>query len=180
MFLCGCATSAGYALFPLLYQINNLLYSIVINYLIYMTKNKKKTAGQHIYETQKEHEASSPIEAGEFMEEIGAKEIMKKLRQMIEEREGLIQWQEKYYIVTFFKKNQQLHRIFEFYAHARHTRPAPEPGLTLYSWNPKTKEFMLEWTLPARNAFNTFLKAEGYADQFLIDCIKAYKKGKLK
>ena len=144
-----------------------------------MEKKKRKTIGQQLVDTHEEHTKNAGIEAGEFIEHIGSHEIMKKLRQMIEERAGLPQWAEKYYILTFFKKNTILHRIFEFYAQARHTRPKPEPGLTLYSYNPKNKDFALEWTLPAKNAFKTFLKAEGFCDKLLTDCIKAYKAGKL-
>lgn len=144
----------------------------------------KKTLGQMMWETQAEHNKTfeQPIEVGEVVEEIGNKEVMTAIWKAIHDREGLPQWNEKYYIVLFFKKNAILHRVLEANIHCRHTAPHCEPGLTLFSYDPHlgSKGLKLEWVLPRKGAFKMFLKNRENSDPFLMSCIDRYLKGTLK
>ena len=138
----------------------------------------RPTLGTMLWQTQKEHEKQQ-IEVGEYVEHVGKHEYMAKLREIVERRQNDSAWKDKYYLLAITRKNPVLVRVVEIYIQARHTRPIPEPGLTLYSYDPSKKELKLEWVLPHKRAFNTFLKTEAYTDPFLIECIKKYQQGTL-
>jgi hypothetical protein len=137
------------------------------------------TVGQMLADTQKEHEKQQ-IEVGEFVEEVGNKEVMKEVWKQIDARAGLPQWKGKFYILVWFKKNAILHRVVEVYVQSRHTAPMPEPGLTCFSYNTSNDNLILDWVLPDKHAFKTFLKTREYTDPFLMKCIDEYLSGKLK
>lgn len=139
---------------------------------------EKKTVGKMLYETQTEH-MKEQMEVGEFIEEIGKKEIMKEIWKQIDERKGLEEWKDKFYLLLHFKKNYQLQRVIEILVQSRHTRPKPEQGLSLYSYDPKEDALVLEWTIPEERAFITFLLNPDDFDPFLIECIKKYQAGTL-
>jgi hypothetical protein len=142
-------------------------------------KKNAKTIGQELFETHESHLRDDNIEVGEFTEEVGKKEYLKQIRETIEKRANDPEWQKRYYLYVLVKKNSILHRVIEIYVQPRHTRPIPEPGLTLWSYDPKTKDLKLEWVLPKRQAFHTYLDNPNAFDPFLIDCIRKYQIGKL-
>ena len=148
-------------------------------------EEKKKTVGQMMYETQAEHDKTfgdNKIEVGEVVEDIGNKQVMVDIWKAIHARADLPQWKEKYYIVLFFKKHAILHRVLEANIHCRHSKPSPEPSLTLFSYDPilGDKGLKLEWVLPRKGAFELFLKNRETTDPFLMKCIDQYLSGKLK
>lgn len=140
---------------------------------------KVKTIGQLLYDTHNAHIKNDNIEVGEFVEEVGKKEYLKQINETIQKRANDPEWNQKYYLLVLVKKNSVLTRVIEIYVQPRHTRPNPEPGLTLWSYDPHYKKLELEWVLPKKHAFSTFLETEAYTDPFLIKCIKLYKEGKL-
>lgn len=140
---------------------------------------KNKTIGQQLFETHEEHLHNDNIEVGEFVEEVWGKEYGKQLKESIDKRVNDPDWKQKYYLLVIAKKNSILHRVIEIFVQPRHTRPNPEPGLTLWSYDPKSKKLDLEWILPKKHAFNTFLENESHTDPFLIKCINKYKDGTL-
>lgn len=143
------------------------------------TKKKRATLGKLLADTEKEHLQSANIEVGEFVETVGNKEYMKGLQECIDKRAGLPQWRDKYYIAVLCRKNVPLVRVVDIRFFVRHTRLSPSPGWHLWSFNPKTEELVLEWVLPDKHAFRTFLSVRNYTDPFLMDCIDKYLDGKL-
>jgi hypothetical protein len=139
---------------------------------------ERKKIGKLLQETQDAH-MKEQIEVGELIEEVGNKEVMKEIWRQIDERRVLPEWKEKFYLIVYFKKNYKLQRVMEVYVQSRHTRPNPEQGLTLFSFDPSTEKLSLEWTLPDVRAFNTFLHNRYSFDPFLIECIEKFKAGKL-
>ena len=137
----------------------------------------KPTMGRQLNDTQAEYQKQQ-IEVGEFVEEVGNKEVMAEVWKQIDARRGLPQWSEKWYLLVLFKKNTILNRVIEVYVQSRHTRPDMEPGLTCFSYDPKTNALLLEWVLPNKHAFKTFLKTRDYTDDFLMHCIDTYLAGK--
>lgn len=137
------------------------------------TKDKidRVALGKLLADTQKEHQKQQ-IEVGEFVEEVGNKEVMKEVWRQIDERKGLPQWRDKYYILVWFKKNAILNRAIEVFVQCRHTDPKKEWGLTCFSFEPKTDNLLLEWVLPNRSAVPMFMKTRDYTDPFLIKCIE--------
>jgi hypothetical protein len=131
-------------------------------------------------DTEEEHKKQK-IESGEIAQEIGNKEVMKEIWRQIHDRVDLPQWKEKFYIVVYFTKNPVLTRVIEANVHSRHTKPSPSPGLTLFSFDPSLgdKGLKLEWVLPNKHAFKTFLMARNTTDPFLIKCIEQYQAGTL-
>ena len=141
-------------------------------------KFKKPKLGKLLADTQEEHQKQQ-IEVGEFVEEVGNKEVMKEIWKQIDERRRLPLWQEKFYLLVYFKKNAILHRAINVFVQARHSRPYPQPGMTLFSYEPKKDLLLLEWVLPEKHAFRTFLSTRDYADPFLMGCIDKFLAGKL-
>ena len=137
----------------------------------------RPTVGQMLVDTAEEH-AKQQIEVGEFIDEIGNKEVMTEIWKQIDARKGLKQWNHKFYIVVYFRKDTHLHRVIKCLVQCRHTSPLMVPGLTCFSYEPKKDQLLLEWILPDRPAFNTFLMTEATSDPFLIQCIKTYLSGK--
>lgn len=133
----------------------------------------KKTVGQMLLETEREHQRQQ-IEVGEFVESLGKDKIMPEVWRQINERRDLPEWQEKFYIVLWMKKNTFLHRVLELVVHTRHTQPSKEWGLTCFSFDPKEEKLKLEWVLPKQHAVHMFLKNKDYMDPFLIHCIEAH------
>lgn len=152
-----------------------------------MTKEKfvkiedieKKTLGQQFADTQQLHQKQN-IEVGEFVEEVGNKEVMKEVWKQIDARRSLPQWKEKFYILVWFRRNAILNRAIEVFVQCRHTRPIPEPGLTCFSYEGKKDLLLLEWVLPNKHAFKTFIKTREYTDPFLMDCIDKFLAGSLR
>jgi hypothetical protein len=140
---------------------------------------KRKTLGQQLADTEHLHQKQQ-IEVGEFVEEVGNKEVMKEIWKQIDERRQLPQWKEKFYIFVWFKKSAVLHRLIEVFVHCRHTKPNPEPGLTLFSYEPAKDLLLLEWVLPDKHAFKTFIKTREYSDPFLMECVDKYLNGSLR
>lgn len=141
-------------------------------------KENKKTLGTQLLESYDHYvKNTGDFTVGEIVDEMGSKEIMPEIWRQIREREGSESWKETFFIVVWFRKHQIINRVTECFVHSRHTRPRPEPGLTLWSYNPKEKKLKLEWVLPRKEAFMTFLSKEYYFDPFLIECIKRYKEG---
>lgn len=140
----------------------------------------RPTIGKMLADTEEEHKKQQ-IESGELAEEIGNKEVLKEMWRQIHDRAGLPEWKEKFYQVIYFTKDPVLVRVIRANVQSRHTRPAPEPGLTLFSYDPALgdKGLKLEWVLPNKHAFKTFLMARNTTDPFLIHCIEQYKAGKL-
>lgn len=134
---------------------------------------KKPTLGQRLAETQEEHQKQQ-IEVGEFVEEVGNKEVMGEVWKQIDARRSLPAWKDKFYLLVWFRKNSVLNRVINVYVQSRHTRPTPEPGLTLFSYEPKKDLLLLEWVLPDKHAFKTFIQTRDYSDPFLMDCIDRY------
>jgi len=135
------------------------------------------TVGKMLADTQQEHQKQQ-IEVGEFVEQLGKEKVMTEVWKQINERKDLPQWkEEKMYIVIWFRKSSVLNRVLQLFIHTRHTAPNPEPGLSCFSYEPKTNKLELEWVLPNKHAFLTFLKTEQYTDSFLIKCIKKYLAG---
>lgn len=144
-----------------------------------MVTQKKETLGKKLADTQKSHEKQK-IEVGEFVEEVGNKEVMKEVWKQIDARKDLPQWsKDKFYILVWFKKNAVLNRVIECNVHCRHTKPRSEPGLTCFSYEPSSDTLLLEWVLPDKHAFTTFLKTRDYNDPYLMKCIDEYLAGKL-
>jgi hypothetical protein len=143
-------------------------------------KETRPTIGQMLADTQEEHQKQQ-IEVGEITEEIGNKEVLKEIWKQIHDRSGLPQWKDKFYLVVFYTKNPILHRIIEVNVQSRHSRCLPEPGLTLFSYDPALGDqgLKLEWVLPNKHAFKTFLMTPTTTDPFLMDCIKKYQAGTL-
>lgn len=139
----------------------------------------RPTLGQLLSDTEEQHLKSDLIEVGEFVQTVGDKEYMKGLWKCIEDREGLPQWSDKYYIGVLCRKNVPLYRVIDIRFLVRHTRQRPEPGWHLWSYTPKGKKLTLEWVLPDRHAFKTFLSVRNYTDPFLMQCIDKYLDGKL-
>lgn len=138
----------------------------------------RPTIGSLLYQTQEEA-SKQYVEVGEYVEEVGKHEYMKQLRESIEKRIGDPAWKDLYYLLVLTRKNAVLTRITEIYVQPRHTRPSPEPGLTLWSYDPSSSDLKLEWVLPNKHAFKMFLQTESYTDPFLIACIKKYQEGSL-
>lgn len=139
---------------------------------------EKLTLGQQLADTECLHQKQN-IEVGEFVEEVGNKEVMKEIWKQIDERKHLSQWKEKFYLLVWFRKNTILNRVIDVMVQSRHTRPIPEPGLTCFSFEPSRELLLLEWVLPNKHAFKTFIKTREYTDPFLMDCIDRYLSGKL-
>jgi hypothetical protein len=139
----------------------------------------KPTLGQQLADTEQLHQ-KQVIEVGEFVEEVGNKEVMKEIWKQIDARKELPQWQEKFYLLVWFKKNTVLNRVIEVLVQSRHSKPLPEPGLTCFSYTPKKDLLLLEWVLPNKHAFQTFIKTREYTDPFLTDCIDKYLAGSLR
>lgn len=135
----------------------------------------KKTVGQLLADTQDEH-LQENVEVGEFVDEVGNKEVMKEVWRQIDERRTLPQWNHKFYLLVLFKKDTILHRAIRVYVQARHTPPQMEPSLTCFSYDPKKDVLLLEWVLPQKHAFKTFLSTRDYNDPFLMKCIDDYLK----
>lgn len=139
---------------------------------------KKTTLGQRLADTAEEH-SKQEIEVGEFVEEVGNKEVMKEIWKQIDARKTLPLWREKFYLLVYFKKNAILHRAINVFVQARHSRPEPQLGMTLFSYEPKKDLLLLEWVLPEKHAFQTFLATRDYTDPFLMNCIDRFLAGKL-
>jgi len=137
----------------------------------------RPTVGQLLADTAEEHQKEK-IEVGEFIEEVGNKEIMKEVWRQIDARKGLPQWREKWYILLYFRKDTRLHRVMKCDVMSRHTAPSLEVGLTCFSFDPKTNNLLLEWVLPNASAIPMFLKNRDTMDPFLIHCIDRYLAGK--
>ena len=137
-----------------------------------------KTLGQQMADTAEEH-SKQQIEVGELVEEIGNKEVMKEIWRQIDERRGLPQWNDKYWLLVYFRKNPILVRTVLCFVQCRHTAPNMEPGLTCFSFDPIGDKLNLEWVLPDKHAFKTFLSTRHYNDKFLMHCIDRYLEGKL-
>ena len=131
----------------------------------------RPTVGQLLADTQEEHEKQQ-IEVGEYIEEVGNKEVMKEIWSQIDARKGLPQWKDKWYLLVYFHKDSRLHRVMHCDIQSRHSRPALEWGLTCFSFNPKTDNLLLEWVLPNKSAVPMFLKNKTNTDPFLIHCIE--------
>jgi hypothetical protein len=140
--------------------------------------NERPTIGQMLADTQEEHQ-DQKIEVGEFVEEVGNKEVMKEIWKQIDSRRGLPQWKDKYYILMWIRKNVLLTRVVEVNVMCRHSKPIAEPGLTCFSYEPSKDLLLLEWVLPDKHAFRTFLKTREYTDPFLMKCIDEYLAGTL-
>jgi hypothetical protein len=136
----------------------------------------KPTLGQQLADTEQLHQKQE-IEVGEFVEEVGNKEVMKEIWRQIDERKEFPQWRKKFYVVVWLKRSAVLHRVIEVLVHCRHTRLAMEPGLTMFSYDPKRDLLLLEWVLPNKSAFKTFLQTREYSDPFLMECIDKYLAG---
>ena len=143
------------------------------------TKKKRPTIGKLLSDTHEQHIKNDLIEVGELVETIGNKEYMKSLWECIDKREGIKEWTSKYYIMVLCRKNVPLYRVVDIRFFVRHTRPAPNPGWHLWSYNPRNKKLDLEWVLPDKHAFRTFLSVREYSDPFLMECIDKYMDGKL-
>lgn len=139
---------------------------------------EKPTLGKQLADTQELHQ-KQVIEVGEFVEEVGNKEVMKEIWKQIDARKELPQWKDKFYLLVWFRKNTILNRVIEVMVQSRHSKPLPEPGLTCFSYTPKKDLLLLEWVLPNKHAFKTFIKTREYTDPFLMDCIDKYLAGKL-
>jgi hypothetical protein len=137
----------------------------------------RPTIGQMLVDTQEEYQKQQ-IEVGEFVDEVGNKEVMAEIWRQIDARKGLPQWLDKWYLLVLFKKDAILHRVINVFVQSRHTRPDMEPGFTCFSYNPKEGQLLLEWVLPNKHAFKTFLKTRDYTDGFLMHCIDTYLAGK--
>jgi len=142
-------------------------------------KHKSPKLGKLLADTAEEH-AKQQIEVGEFVEEVGNKEVMKEIWKQIDERRDLPLWKEKFYLLVYFRKNAVLHRAINVFVQARHSRPEPQLGMTLFSYEPQKDLLLLEWVLPDKHAFQTFLQTREYTDPFLMDCIDRYLAGNLK
>lgn len=142
-------------------------------------KTKRPTLGKLLADTEAQHLKQANIEVGEFVETVGNKEYMKGLWECIEKRSGLPQWSDKYYILVLCKKNVPLYRVVDIRFFVRHSRPLPIPGWHLWSYDPKSEKLHLEWVLPDKHAFKTFLSVRHYTDPFLMECIDRYLAGKL-
>lgn len=139
---------------------------------------KRETIGKQLADTQQEHQKQQ-LEVGEFVEEVGNKEIMKEIWKQIDERKELPQWKDKFYILMWVRKDPILVRVIKCMVQCRHTRPKPEPGLTCFSYESKKDQLLLEWVLPDKHAFKTFLNTRAYNDDFLMHCIDEYLAGRL-
>lgn len=135
----------------------------------------KPTLGKMLADTEDEHRKQN-IEVGEFVEEVGNKEIMKEIWKQIEDRQTLPQWKDKYYILVYLKKSAVLHRVVECFVQCRHTQPFKEWGLTCFSYDPVKNILDLEWVLPNKTAVSMFMKNKDTTDPFLIKCIVEYLK----
>lgn len=131
----------------------------------------RPTIGQLLADTEEEHRKQQ-IEVGEFVEEVGNKEVMKEIWRQIDARKGLPQWKDKWYLLVYFHKDSRLHRVMHCEIQSRHTEPKKEWGLCCFSYNPKTDNLLLEWVLPNRTAVPMFLKNRDKTDEFLIRCIE--------
>lgn len=148
-----------------------------------MTKRKPKkqmstvqdrpTVGQLLADTHAEH-LKQKFEVGEFVEEIGNKEVMTEIWRQIEARRALPHWQPKFYLLVFLHKDHLLHRVIKCFIQSRHTAPKMEPGLTLFSYDTSKDELQLEWVLPNEESFKMYHQHPDKFDPFLIHCIDCY------
>ena len=135
----------------------------------------RPTVGQMLADTQESHQKQE-IEVGEFIEEVGNKEVMKEVWRQIDARKGLPQWNHKFYILVYFHKDHLLHRVMHCEVQSRHSFPEMNYGLTCFSFEPKTDNLLLEWVLPNKSAVPMFLKNRANTDEFLIHCIEKMQK----
>lgn len=133
---------------------------------------KRNTVGQILADTQELHQKQQ-IEAGEFVEEVGNKEVMKEVWRQIDQRRGLPQWsKQKWYLLVYFHKDPIMPRVIRCEVQSRHTEPRMEWDLTCFCYDPKTDQLLLHWVLPHKTAARMFLKNRDKTDDFLIYCIE--------
>ena len=130
----------------------------------------RPTVGQLLADTEEEHKKQQ-IEVGEFVEEVGNKEVMKEIWRQIDTRRDLPQWKKKWYLLVFFRKDTIMPRVIHCDIQSRHSEPKMEWGLTCFSYNPKGDSLLLEWVLPNKTALPMFLKNRYNTDPFLMHCI---------
>lgn len=131
----------------------------------------RPTVGQMLADTQEDHQKQQ-VEVGEFVEEIGNKEVMKEIWRQIDARAGLPQWKDKWYLLVYFHKDPRLHRVMHCDIQSRHSFPTPEWSLTCFSFTPSADALHLEWVLPNKSAVPMFMKNKANTDPFLIHCIE--------
>lgn len=134
----------------------------------------RPTVGQLIADTQEKASNAAPVEAGDLAEGLGKDFVMKEVWRQIDDRRSLPQWNDKFYIVVFFRKDPFIKRTIRCDVQCRHTEPKREPGLTCFSYEGGKDDLLLEWVLPTRASFPMFLKNRANTDEFLIHCIESF------
>jgi len=143
------------------------------NQTIKIADTAKKTLGQQLLDTDKEHRASAPVEAGDLANEYG-KDYMKELHSVIENHSNTKQ---KYYIQVLSKHlvgapNRGQRLLFV----ARFTKPQMCDTEDVWSYDNRTSVLKLEWSLPHRYEMKNFMANPELYDAKMVSDIKNYLK----
>lgn len=132
----------------------------------------RKTVGSMLIDTHKEHMKSSPIEAGDLVNEYG-KKYMSDLYDYIEEGS---KHSDKFYINILSRKTELYQgRAIEVFPRIELTLPLMEPNQDVWYIDCVNQKIEFLWTLPDENEFDLVLANPSKDSEDLIKWINIYK-----
>ena len=133
-----------------------------------------KASGSKVYELGKEAEIKAQTDERWDHEEAtdhNAEVVSKKINDILEKNQHRVT---PYYIYMYSVYEAMATTLTQQIG-MRETRPDPQPGLTLWKFDPKGAVLTLEWHLPSKNTWDVILGQPEIYPQSLIQWIKDYK-----
>jgi hypothetical protein len=133
----------------------------------------RDTIGSQLLATEKEHQKTSPISAGELSEEMG-KGIMARILDVVEQFQGTV---DKLYIETIIQRDPIFkNRKFTLIPKVSRTLPLMQPNQDVWFVDYVNEKFEHLWGLPSRSEFELVLCNESPDNAKNIEWINAYLK----
>lgn len=141
---------------------------------------KKTTSLSHTLDdvTKKAAELAkdkTPLEVGDIISEY-QKKWAEQMQSIIKEHAN---YAPKYFILQWIHKEHGHINILRNKCYIRKTRPDPDWNTDCYSYNNETGDFVIEWTLPPKEAAVTILRNPTQYDPRLIQSIQRFLSGEL-
>lgn len=86
---------------------------------------------------------------------------------------------DKYYILQWIQKEYGFINLLRNKCFVRRTRPDPDWNTDCYSYDNRSQEFKVEWTLPPKESATTILNNPERYHPFLVSSIKKFRDGVL-
>lgn len=143
-------------------------------------RTRETTSSSHTLDdvTKKAIELSkdkTPLEVGDIVSEY-QKKWAEQMQSIIKEHKD---YAPKYYILQWIHKEHLHVNILRNKCFIRKTRPDPDWNTDCYSYNNETGDFVIEWTLPPKEAASTILRNPTQYDFRLVQSIQKFLSGEL-